>query len=384
MAQFFELKITQHIVRLISLVLLAHIFLSWRLWAAGPARTFPLVPLWGMPFQLPDVWAAWQAWFLVLLAALTVLFPANKGLLAILVGWVLCLVAQDLNRLQPWLYFYTLCWGILLSGTARSKASTLAALRLTVAAVYVWGGLNKLTPYFAVDNFPWFCEAFTWTKPLGAFPVAGYAVAVAEFLFGVGLLWRQSRRLFRWLVVAFHLFILAALSPLGLHWNTIVIPWNLAMAAMVWLLFEAREMSAVWLMGKKTGKNRLVFGTILALAWCMPALNILHCWDEPLSWKMYSNTQTEASFQGVPCPGATAIWQRYAFDDGRKLLLDDWSMEELHVPVYNDRGVFRRIAHYLCQCADQPDSAGLYLLTVQRWNRSAESWEIIPCNQLAR
>jgi len=375
---------TQHpIARLIALALLAQIGLSWQLWYCGPARSLPRISVWENGLPGDPSFQHIQAIVLLALLGWLALFPqSRKGLLAVLV-WVIWMVVQDLNRLQPWLYFYLLSWIVLLSGPAVPDEKIRSGLRWLLAAVYTWGGLNKLTPYFAVDNFPWFCEAFAWTKPLGAAPIVGYGVALVEFLFGPGLLWKTSRPVFRWVIVAFHLFIITALSPLGLDWNTVVIPWNLAMAGMVWTL--SGSTASPFPVGSQLNFSKIwPLVLVMWLAWVMPALNIIHCWDEPLSWKMYSNTQQEASFCGKPCPEITGIWKQYAYDNGSKLLLDDWAMAELHVPVYNSARAFRRIAHYLCHCTLQPDSAGVHLLKVERWKRTSESWEIIPCDKISQ
>ena len=127
---------------------------------------------------------------------------------------------------------------------------------------------------------------------------------------------------------------------------------------------------------------------LLALAWLLPAFNIFHLWPEPLSWKMYSNTQTEATFYCNRVADISVewelLWDKHGFDDRRKLLLDDWAFDELHVPVYNSRRTFLQTASYLCEKSIHRDTSGLMLLTVNRWDKSAEKWETIPCAQIAR
>ena len=356
-------------------------------------------------------WAGLSIGILLFVLALSVFFPKKKYTAPALLVALLWMVAQDLNRLQPWTYFYLLALGLMVF----SKKNTSNTLRWLLAAVYFWGGLNKITPYFAADNFPWFCEAFVWTKSLGAFPAVGYAVAVAELLLAPRLLWRVTRSVFRWLAVGFHLFIVAALSPLGLDWNAVVIPWNVAMAGMVWVLFAGETRSfapqrrGIFNLTQETSlrlrvsavKNRLcvsavkkLFGVsavkkhlcvsvvILALAWLFPVLNIVRLWPEPLAWKMYSNTQPEAGFfseNGPPCPGLQAVWNKHAYDAGAKLLFDDWAFDDLHVPAYNSPHTHQRLAQYLCRCAARPEGSGWWRLTVHRWDRSGEKFEKNPC-----
>lgn len=385
--------------RLIALCLLGHFALSWPLWHAGYRVVFPLIPVFDLPFPQTDIWAAVHAW-LTVIVCLLLLWRPKRPAPELAIAWLMWMVAQDITRLQPWMYFYLLALGLVVFDRA---SNTAAALRWLLAAVYCWGGFNKLTPYFAEDNFPWFCEAFSWTQPLGNWPAAGYGVALAELLFAPGLLWHISRPFFRWIVPAFHVFIIFALSPLGLDWNTVVIPWNLAMGGMVWalsgpdatILFSPRrhrdtEKRFMW----DSRQNIMPF-ILLLLAWFMPLLNLFHRWPGPLSWTMYTNTQTEATFfrevnnQQVEAVDPSEryvqhIWEKYAYDNGRKLLLDDWAFEEIQVPAFNSRFAFIRLAHYLCPHKHSTGDTGLLLLSVERWDKSAEKWETVPCAQILR
>jgi len=384
--------------------MLAQIALSWPLWFSGGGRTFPLLPLWGHA-QVPtaSVWDSLQIGACLSALAFAGIYPAKKYTIASILAVLVWMIAQDLNRLQPWSYFYLLALGLVaIAGNDGRLAER--GLQVLLAAVYAWSGFNKLTPWFAEDNFPWFCDAFAWTRPLGAYPSLGYIVAAAELLLAPGLLWQKTRPVFRWAAIGFHLFIALALSPLGLDWNAVVIPWNVAMAGMVWVLFAegnnaaditprlrvaaVKNLRHLVLPHRAPTPKTIATGAIFTLAWIMPALNIWHCWDESLSWKMYSNTQTEAVFflgNGPFCPEIQPVWEKYAYDGGRKLLFDDWALDNLHVPAYNSRDAHQRLAHYLCPCTTtDPEQSGLWSLRVKRWDRSTEHWEKMPCEALIR
>jgi hypothetical protein len=283
----------------------------------------------------------------------------------------LCLL--DLHRLQPWVWFYALMFGATLLPAASSRGVAAAV----IAAVYTWGGLNKLTPYFAEENVPWLFEAWPALASWGRWPALGYALALLEAAFGPALWWSRSRPWARYAVWGFHLFVVLSLWKTG--WNTVVIPWNLAMAALVGLVFSPRIELPGPVRPGAAGR------ALLALAWILPALNIFGLWPETLSWKMYANTQPEMTAYtagGPPCDGLAAVWQDRAFDDGTKMTLDDWTIAETHAPPFSGEAVFRRLGRYLCRCAEKPDSAGIYLLSVERWNRRAERLDQIPCRTL--
>ena len=159
------------IVRLITLAFAAQIALSWPLWCPV-ARTFPMLPI-------VDFWPLQDAWWSYLqvaglLAALSALFifPQKKWSYYLFVVWLSLLIVLDINRLQVWVWFYGLSLGILFpAGQGRAAErqtadadAALVALRCLLAAVYCWSGFNKLTPFFAEDQFPWFCGAFSFLR----------------------------------------------------------------------------------------------------------------------------------------------------------------------------------------------------------------------------
>ncbi len=361
----------------------AQVAMSWPLWYSKAGRTFPLLPLWGAAHTPAWHWVEILAMVLGAMAGLGALWrPRCRWWLGALVLSLVVLVCYDLSRLQVWLYFYLLVWAALLA----PKDEAIPALGLLLTGVYAWGGLHKLTPYFAEENFPWFCQAFSWLRPLGHYPALGYAVAAGEALLAAGLLWRPARGLFRHLAVAFHLFIIGALSPLGLGWNTVIIPWNIAMGSMVWWVFSQKNDLAGSVFFQKT-KTSVVVAGVAVVVWVLPALNVLGAWPEVLSWKMYTNTQPEAGFAlssaDALCPHLRPIWQRHAWGERpERLLFDDWAMDNLGVPMFNSRRAHRQLAQYLCSCTHEASSAALWRLEVRPWRRSAEQWEELLCPNL--
>lgn len=357
------------VIRSVLMALTAQLLLSLPLWC-GVGRTFPALPLMGTGMEgSPGLLAVTLAFLLV-----AFLFPQKKWVVAGLSLWLVGLTLLDLNRLQPWLYAYLLCFAVFLF--SKNGQAAQVGWQWLLAAVYCWSGFNKITPWFAEDNFPWMCEAFAWTKPLGQQPVLGYGIALFEGLLGLLLLWPRSRRAAVWAVTVFHAYIIASLLALG--WNAVVIPWNLAMVALVWLVFSKVDFAF-----PQTQPLR----GLLAFIWITPALCFLNLWPHPLSWRMYSNTQPEVTFyvKAAPeCAWVQPAWKKHAFDAGRKLSATDWAMDELKVPIFAHPFAFRAWGCRLCDCVPDPDSAGIYILEVNPWRKSGEHWEKIPCARLKR
>ena len=354
------------LVRIALAGLGACMLLSAGLWLPGE-RGFPTLPLLG------DAAAHTGRWYVVLFALLCAsmlmgfIRPQKKFLWRLPV-LLLIMCALDLNRLQPWTWFFILVIAIVATGTT----STHTALRWLLAAVYIWGGANKLTPYFADENFRWFCEVFESTAFLGQYPALGYTVAVFEMILGVLLVLPHRKPFWGWLYVTFHSLII--ISLLAAHWNYVVIPWNAAMSALAFFLFSPDD-------GKKRPNNAQAF--LLLLAGFMPLAYYFNAWPYQLSWQLYTNTQPEAVFfSEQPCDKTGDVWQKKSFDDGRRLLVDDWSIEELGVPMFYSEHTFRQIGRYLCACSPDFYQTRLILLYVDPWDKEAEHTTIYSCEEL--
>lgn len=361
--------VSKRIIRMVLAGLLAGILMSAALWGNGD-RTFPCLPLWGEATDPSGIWHSILFGMLVAIVAGGIFRPAQVWTFPLVVLLpILCLL--DLNRLQPWVWLYFLA----ISLTLLKKETAHVALRWLLAAVYVWGGLNKMTPYFAEDNFAWFCEAFETTKFLSAYPVAGYAVALFETGLGVVLLWPGEHRRSRWMFVVFHVLIMLVL--LKSEWNYVVLPWNATMAA---LAFTALSQPFSWKYPLPIAQK-----AVLLLAWLPPAAGLFQMWPYQLSWQMYTNLQPEATFySAMPCEKTGAVWAEKSYDNGRRLLLDDWAFASIRTPMFYSDRTFTQVGRYLCRCVPASDSSGLFILRVHPWNKNAEQSEDIPCEALQR
>jgi hypothetical protein len=376
-------KLYNTTVRVAVFILLGGMILSRPLWDVAARDTFPLVPIWGEAYRASGGLYAWGVALLLLSGCGAFVFPARKW---IVLSLLLCLAAfcmQDVNRLQPWVWFSALLLGVALF--SRTERDAEQAVLLLLAGVYVWGGFHKTTPYFAEDNFAWFCGVFDFTAPLGRYPSAGYALAAFELLLGPGLLYRKTRRFAAVSACVFHLFIAVALSPYGLDWNAVVIPWNAGMAFLLALFFKKQTDEKTNAFPRRLLDIRQPAIVALFVAvWLAPALSLAGFWPDALSWNLYTNTQAEVTFysKSIYCDSKLETFRKENSFDGDKMLLDDWANSELKIPLFSDTRVFRQLGRYLCRCAESPDSAGLYILRVRPWDKNAETLEKIPCARL--
>jgi hypothetical protein len=339
------------LARWIALAMAAGFALSPRLWVSS--RGYPLVPV---SRRLPRI--SYPADFIVfgalwaLLGVVTLMgafAPALLGFVVLAGAWSL----WDQSRWQPWFYQYLFMLGAL--GLHPWTGTALDTCRAIVAATYLWSGLQKVNISFARVTFPWLVAPLTERLPLGLGRIvaaSGPAVALAEAAIGVGLLVGPCRDTAVVAAVLMHAAILLCLGPLGHRVNTVVWPWNVAMAAFVLVLFwRASDVSVGRVLSPDAGAFHAI---VLLLFGVLPALSFANCWDSYLSAALYSANLksgviylTEAGRAALP-----EGLRRYVEPgpDGRlELSLSRWSSGATGVPVYPEVRIFKALAREVCR-----------------------------------
>jgi len=309
--------------------------LSYHLWLS--ARTYPLTPV--LPFlKVPGPIGVVLFGAALLALAICVMTPRFIPVFAAL-GAILAILDQ--SRLQPWFYEYF----FLLLGVAFAAPN---ACRLLVATVYFWSGIQKINPGFVNDVFPWMLEPFMKNQSI----VHSLAVAAPfiEAAIGLALLHKASRNAAVMAALAMHVFILLSIGPFGQNSNTVVWPWNIAMAAAVWALFWKSDARVL----KYEGWFQMVALALFAVA---PLLSFFGYWDHYLSAAMYSSNRNEATIYFNDklldkFPDGVQDYARVETPEIDSIDVSEWSSGELNVPPYPEERVYKDIARHLCEYAD--------------------------------
>lgn len=339
---------------------IAGLLLSLKLWTAG--RLFPLAPVLD---SVPSILPAIETTLFVCLITFLVMViispkPRKFIFLALTIATVFALFDQ--MRWQPWFYQYFCMLAILglfswkYTDIEKWKA-VINASRLIVASIYFFSGLQKVNFVFMGVVFPWMIEPITklFPVPLQVFPPSlGILVPFLEMGIGLGLLSQKYRKYA--IVLAFLMlgFVLASLGPLGHNWNSVVWPWNIAMALFVVILFWRTE--SVSFKEIVSVKNFLFQKVIFVLFVIMPVFSFFNLWDSYLSSSLYSGNTNSAQIyisesvrQKLP-----AKVQDYVVKSApNENILDffKWSFDELNVPPYPESRVYKDIARDLCKYA---------------------------------
>jgi len=317
--------------------------LSRPLWVGGDE--FPRVPfLAGWP-AVPRL-AEW-ALYLGLLAAvgLTAVGRSVTAAYPVSLTLSIALVLGDQERFQPWLYQYAMTGLFLWSDRG---GSGMRRARWWFLALYAYSGFSKLDRSFCDELGLTFLRALTspfHVDPAG-WPVSGRVAATlmmpaGEIALAALLAIGATRRAGRVGAVLLHAGLIAVLGPVGLGQSAIVLVWNAAVAAEVWIVFgpdlRGRVGPSATPLGRLAGSAAWVaFGVGVALpmgerwglcdAWPAHALYASHVGR--LAVDLH-----ESALEACP-PQIRSHARRV--DDGPWFRLDltGWSREVRGTPVY--------------------------------------------------
>jgi uncharacterized membrane protein YphA (DoxX/SURF4 family) len=349
--------------------------LSTKLWFGE--RTFPEVPAFEfLTFLQPvgNILACLA--ILLLICILFTRFPQK-----FIIGFVITagfLALMDINRFQPWFYQYLLMFFLLSSfnfrcDDTRKQQALVTTLKLMVAAIYFWSGLQKLNPHFLTDTFPWLMEPITNHLSggnIGSFKILGYAFPLIETFTGICLLINGLQRPAIIIASLMHLFILFVLSPFGHNYNYVVWPWNVVMIGFNFMLFF--DETALKLIDFRNTVSYHAPKIVIILFVMMPLFNFFNSWSSYLSHNLYSGNTDN----GVICISDSVKTRlssnisKYAVADGHQYQINIkyWCMQELGIPAFPERKNFEKVTDLFYNYTEDPSQVFLYYTPKLRFN----------------
>jgi hypothetical protein len=346
------------IFRITIFFLLTGVLMSYRLWVTD--RNFPLLPLLEVP-QIPAL-AGYIIFATVLLILLISFFKQIRFLVIVLVILLIFMIIQDQARLQPWVYHYFLFF---IPFCFRRKDDSLSYFQFIMIGIYLWGGINKMNPYFTDHVFPEFVYGLT-NYHLQLFKEAGYLIPVLEVAIAIGLFFTKTRK---WAVLSaymVHVLIILFLSPLGSNINSIVIPWNIAMMLFLYSCFSGST-NTLSLTGFFKQSTHRIKPIIVTLYLVLPVLGFWGMWDYYLSFNLYSGKGpvyqimvAKNEVVNLPYDFSNAYMPTPNLKDSKIIDIYSWSVHELRVPLPPEKRLFKAIAEKFCQYGI-PDEDLIYL-----------------------
>jgi hypothetical protein len=355
------------ITKIAAIACLISMLLSFNIWTNE--RSFPTSPLFNIlpPIFHPIDYIIIAGCFLTIFLIAIVRNPQKLIILFLVIGLVL--LVFDLNRWQPWFYQYYLMFFLLSffnyrCDDTKQLVALITILKIMIAAIYFWSGLQKFNPNFIADTFPWLLEPITdqlGDNSLSHFKILGYAFPLIESVSGIILLINPIKKLGVILIVSMHVFILFVIGPLGHNYNPVVWPWNLAMIAFSLILFN-NEIDFK-LIDFRTMFRYHSIKIVFLLFILMPQLNFFNKWDSYLSHNLYSgNTSSGDIFLSKETKEQLPeSIQKYAVisDQEYAIAIKYWCMKETGVPAYPEQRNFESIKNAMVKYTK--DTSGIYL-----------------------
>jgi hypothetical protein len=320
-------------------------------------REYPLMPICASWPVLPPAYGPWLLG--VTLFSLAAAWFYRPAILFFL-GATLYLYGCDQNRGQPWMYLY---WLMLLLNLLPERSS-LAACSVLISLVYLWAGIQKLNGTFFRVMPAWFVEpASGWGWPDAA--VAGLRAGVSltpflELFIGAGVWFPGTRRFAIATAVLLHGASLLFLGPLGHNINLVVWPWNIAMVALLLVLFGLRAEASLPQTLRELQRS-WTGALVVRLCGLLPILSYVGWWDSYFSFALYSANLSWAdlyvtqSFRDhLPVRLRTYVHEVENFNPSFQLPYvfehPRWGAEQLHAPPLPEprafAAMFRHIAAY--------------------------------------
>ncbi len=354
--------------------------ISWNLWMGN--RDFPYFPVFNFIPQFPGFLGACVIIaFWVLLGAMV--WKPQRQLFIAVISLMFIFGIQDQIRWQPWFYQYGLMFipFVFCKWNRASNKEVIGLLQMVVVMIYLWGGIHKChVGFINVWNESMIAPLLesvqdeTVVSVLGG---AGYLVAPVEILIAFGLLFKPTRMASIIGALVSHVTILVLLGPVkGFISNPVVWPWNMAMMALVIVLFyKVKELP---LFAFRKSQMAIAGYCIWGLMLIAPGFFYVNLWDRYLSFNLYSGRQARLlvfirDSDILELPEEWSDRYSYTLTDGYKILNSgEWCREELNVPMITEKRILRRFSEYVAQYEPEGE-AFIYFIDYPRLHDRAAS-----------
>ena len=360
--------------RVLAISVLLCLAFSWKLWVSR--QHYPFVPLFrwvpGFPYPLDFLFLAT---FVVTLLAV-VAQPRSMIWSRLVVAELMMLFMQDQNRLWPSFYQFFFLFLLLASFRGSSKETdsrrVLNGMRFIIAGIYFWGGVQKLTPHFFYEEFPWFVQPLTSLLPfeIPFLPAFGSLAAVFEMLFGIGLLTKRFRNIALYDAMLMHALIFFCIGPLRGNWNNSSWIWGQTMAIQAFVIFyKAPGFEFKEMFNARPHQNIPQALAVLFIG-ILPVLNNINRWDSGLSFNVYSGNVSYAEIHIRPEVVRQLPPELLAFvtiTPKRAILnLNQWALHEFNANPYPEQRIFQAVLAKICTYVPK-DSAYLRVTEKAGW-----------------
>ena len=283
----------------ITVSLLISVCLSFNLWAGY--RYFPYTPVLHLDFITPPYDSVFiLSSFLCLITSLFFKYTRTFIFIAILIN--LFLVLFDINRLQPWFYYYNAMLFVFLFYNGRVDdsnkfTSTFIILQFIIAAVYVYSGISKLNSNFISTDFIEIIspiKSVLTARQFLFFTKMGSAIPYTLIFIGLGLIITPLRYLAITLGCITHICLIIFLFPSSNNQNYALWFMNLVFLLALFLLFSGKTKQRYF--SPAILFQKPLFYLIFIVFWILPFFNLVNMYPSNLSGNFKSGNVNTMQF----------------------------------------------------------------------------------------
>ncbi|SMP31248.1 hypothetical protein [Chryseobacterium profundimaris] len=255
---------------------------SYKTWITE--RSYPVIPPVEMLEGVPNFLHQFLFGFSIVCLLTILSFKINRWLVISLFFSEIISCAMDTVRWQPWEYMY-LCFLLVIIINFYKPKNIVLIAHLFLVSIYLFSGLHKFSRDFLntvwlnmfLVNFLGLSIDFIVQYKLF---FLGLLIPTIEVLLALLLLFSKYKKMVSYLLIVMHLCILIFIGPIGLQYNSVVWPWNLAMIFILLIVY----LNPI----KFSYKTVFANSYWLILWFIMPVLSLFGSWYQYFSFNLYS------------------------------------------------------------------------------------------------
>tara|TARA_R110001632_G_scaffold43376_7_gene110179 strand:- start:6964 stop:8133 length:1170 start_codon:yes stop_codon:yes gene_type:complete len=317
-------------IRILVITFAISFLLSFDLW--GNDRTFPLFPI--LNLEINWIHKLLQYGFLII--AFTCIFFPKKNLIKIFLFFLIFLIFLDQIRLQPWVYFISLC--LLPFAFKIKKIIVLQYLKILFIVAYVWSGFHKLNENFIVFVFESILvDGFNINSIhlITSLKKLGYLIPIIEISIGLFLLFKKTRKLGFIFLLTIHIFIIYYLV-FGLRGNYVIIPWNILMIVASYFLFYSTESTM------KIPQNNFLKILLLVVS-LLPVGFLMGKIDQTVSFSLYDGKLKSLYLLETNYKNTNNDIDETVIKKGYLKDFNAWTFNDMNVPFYPENRFVKQL-----------------------------------------
>ena len=345
----------EQIILTCKIALLSCMILYLPLWIPN-LSSFPQIPLFSFFESIPLALQLILSSILYFILFFSLFAKERNKVFLVFTLLMIIAVFFDFERLQPWLYYFTIFVLVLIK--YKDSESGITAIQFSLAFIYIFSGLQKFNAGFANEIFDWLVQPITSHLPKSVSNQINdfwILAPLIELSSGFGLLFTKTQQLSRWTLVSMHFFILLMIGPFGHNSNLAVWPWNLAFMTFLVLLFKPKHSFS--LSHFISIENKFLKYSFILLFSILPFLSFVNLWPKHFSAALYSGNKIKSYIylsdelvEHLP-PHVQQIVDR----SDNRINTTSWAMNELNVAIYPTHKAHIGLFKSICESSPSQD-----------------------------